>query len=92
MAQPSSEKYFFGRIAREQAEKVLKDTGLHEGLFLLRESMSVFGNYVLSIVHEGRYVHLDVCVCVRACVRACVCTDKHINNVCLCYMCIHDYA
>ncbi|KAK2171466.1 hypothetical protein NP493_1062g00054 [Ridgeia piscesae] len=57
MAQPSSEKYFFGRIAREQAEKVLKDTGLHEGLFLLRESMSVFGNYVLSIVHEGRIHH-----------------------------------
>lgn len=52
--QPSSEKYFFGRIAREVAEKALTDTGKTEGLFLLRESMSLFGNYVLSICHDGR--------------------------------------
>ena len=57
--QPSSEKFFFGRIAREQAEKALKTAGTGEGLFLLRESMGFFGNYVLSICHEGRYV---VCV------------------------------
>ena len=54
--QPSSEKFFFGRIAREQAEKALKNAGTGEGLFLLRESMGFFGNYVLSICHEGRYV------------------------------------
>ena len=83
MAQPSSEKYFFGRIAREQAEKVLTDTGLHEGLFLLRESMSLFGNYVLSIVHEGRYV---VWLCMYILVCVCVYLQIHKDNVCLCYI------
>ena len=50
---PSSEKYFFGRIPREDAEKFLEAAGRKEGLFLLREKVEI-GNYALSICHEKR--------------------------------------
>ncbi|KAK2150888.1 hypothetical protein LSH36_384g05024 [Paralvinella palmiformis] len=46
--------YFYGRIARDEAEKILHEKGCKEGLFLLRESMATAGNYVLSICHNGR--------------------------------------
>ena len=51
---PSSERYFFGRISRDEAEQFLKNAGCKEGLFLLREKVEI-GNYALSLCHETRY-------------------------------------
>ena len=53
---PTSVKYFFGRISRDEAENELNMRGCTEGLYLLRESMTTAGNYALSICHQGRYV------------------------------------
>ncbi len=53
---PSSTKYFYGRITRDEAEEILRLNGLREGLYLLRESMAVAGNYALSICHQQRWV------------------------------------
>jgi hypothetical protein len=56
----TSVNYFFGRISRDEAETALRDAGCHEGLFLLRESVAVAGNYVLSICHEGSVHHYSI--------------------------------
>ena len=53
---PTSVKYFFGRISRDEAESELTLRGCTEGLYLLRESMTTAGNYALSICHQGRCV------------------------------------
>ncbi len=53
---PTSVKYFFGRISRDEAETELNQRGCSEGLYLLRESMTTAGNYALSICHQGRSV------------------------------------
>ena len=47
-------RYFYGRISRDEAETALSNAGLGEGLYLLRESVAVAGNYVLSICHNGQ--------------------------------------
>jgi len=52
---PSSVNYFYGRISRDEAESVLRRNGCQEGLYLLRENISVAGNYALSICHQSRY-------------------------------------
>ena len=53
---PTSVRFFFGRISRDEAEVALNLRGCKEGLYLLRESMTTAGNYALSICHNGRYV------------------------------------
>ena len=57
---PSSTKYFYGRITRDEAEDILRHNGAYEGLYLLRESMTVAGNYALSICHQGRIHHYSI--------------------------------
>ena len=52
---PCSVNYFYGRISRDEAESILRRNGCQEGLYLLRENMSVAGNYALSICHQMRY-------------------------------------
>jgi len=52
---PSSVNYFYGRISRDEAEAVLRRGSCQEGLYLLRENMSIPGNYALSICHQSRY-------------------------------------
>jgi len=52
----SAVSYFFGRIAREEAEGILTKAGAREGLYLLRENVSHAGNYALSICHNGRLI------------------------------------
>ena len=60
---PSSQRYFFGRISRDEAEQFLKNAGCTEGLFLLREKVEI-GNYALSLCHENRYTAM---VCYKLC-------------------------
>jgi hypothetical protein len=53
---PSTVPYFYGRISRDEAELILQENGSKQGLYLLRENMTVAGNYALSICHQGRQV------------------------------------
>lgn len=48
--------FFYGRIIREEVEYFLRERGFEEGLFLLRESISLLGNYVISICYNNKYV------------------------------------
>jgi len=52
----SAVSYFYGRISRDEAEKILIKAGAQEGLFLLRENVANAGNYALSICHNSRYI------------------------------------
>ncbi|XP_069126053.1 tyrosine-protein kinase SYK-like isoform X1 [Argopecten irradians] len=57
---PSTVKYFYGRITREEAEDILKGHGLTEGLYLLRESIGVLGNFAISICHNRNIHHYAI--------------------------------
>lgn len=53
-ASAGSVNYFYGRISRDEAESILRRNGCKEGLYLLRENVSIPGNYALSICHQNR--------------------------------------
>ena len=46
--------------SRERAEEVLAAKGMAEGLFLVRESSTADGDFVLSVVHEGSVIHYQI--------------------------------
>lgn len=48
------EEWFHGRMNRKVAENLL----LHDGYFLVRESTTSIGQYVLSGLHDGHPKHL----------------------------------
>ncbi|XP_067008964.1 tyrosine-protein kinase Shark [Anabrus simplex] len=53
--------WFHGKIMREHAEQILRDEGsLSDGVFLVRESNTAAGDYVLSVLHEGEVVHYQI--------------------------------
>ncbi|KAG8596061.1 hypothetical protein GDO81_001721 [Engystomops pustulosus] len=52
--------YFFGNITREEAENYLKQGGLSDGLYLLRQSRSYLGGYALSVSHGRKYYHYTI--------------------------------
>uniref|UniRef100_A0A336M750 non-specific protein-tyrosine kinase n=1 Tax=Culicoides sonorensis TaxID=179676 RepID=A0A336M750_CULSO len=56
---PQENCYFHGKISREEAEKLLMQHGT-SGVFLVRESNTAAGDYVLSVLHEGTVVHYQI--------------------------------
>jgi len=60
MSDPSSCTWFHGRITRDLAEKSLANTSMVDGTYLLRESTSVIGSYVLSVVKDRKVVHYQI--------------------------------
>jgi len=48
----SKELWYHGRISRNDAEKLLVNKGNIEGSFLVRDSLSVTGEHILSISHS----------------------------------------
>ncbi|XP_053558363.1 tyrosine-protein kinase SYK isoform X2 [Bombina bombina] len=52
--------YFYGNITREEAEDYLKQGGLSDGLYLLRQSRSYLGGYALSVAHGRKYYHYTI--------------------------------
>ncbi|XP_070538021.1 tyrosine-protein kinase HTK16-like [Ptychodera flava] len=52
--------WFHGKITRDTAIHILKDNGMSEGLFLIRESATVEGDFVLSLVHNVQPQHFQI--------------------------------
>ena len=52
--------WFHGQMNRLEAEDVLKDHDFTEGLFLVRQSESAQGDFVLSVVHGNEVIHYQV--------------------------------
>lgn len=57
---PSTVPYFYGRITRDEAEEILKEHSLVEGMFLLRESINPLGNYAISLCHDKKVHHYSI--------------------------------
>lgn len=51
--------WFHGKLTRDDAEKLLKELNC-EGGFLVRESNTSPGEYVLTLLHEGEIVHYQI--------------------------------
>ena len=52
MTDLSKESWYHGRVSRVDAEKVLESHGSVEGSFLVRDSLTMTGEYVLSLCHQ----------------------------------------
>ena len=57
MGDLTDEAWYHGRISRADAERVLDNVRLQSGSFLVRDSLTTTGEYVLSLLHEGRKYH-----------------------------------
>ena len=60
MTDKSKRDWFHGAIDREDSESVLKDHGFTEGLFIVRESSTSIGDFVLSVVHDDDVIHYQI--------------------------------
>lgn len=52
--------WYHGRLTRLEAEDVLKTRGFTEGLYLVRDSCSASGDFVLSVVHASSVIHYQI--------------------------------
>ena len=60
MADKSTRDWFHGAMGREESEALLKENGFAEGLFLVRESSTSLGDFVLSVVHDTNVIHYQI--------------------------------
>lgn len=56
----ASRNWYHGLLTRSRAEEVLRANGFEEGLFLVRESSSAIGDFVLSVVHANDVIHYQI--------------------------------
>ena len=54
------DRWYHGNLSRVECEAVLKKNGFTEGLFVVRESQSASGDFVLSVVHAGEVIHYQI--------------------------------
>ncbi|XP_072227529.1 tyrosine-protein kinase SYK [Leuresthes tenuis] len=52
--------FFYGNITREEAEDYLRQAGMSNGLFLLRQSRNYLGGFALSVSNSGRCYHYTI--------------------------------
>ncbi|KAH8384584.1 hypothetical protein KR093_001801 [Drosophila rubida] len=52
-------KWFHGRLTREDADELLKQ-GCDDGTFLVRESSTATGDFVLSLLYQGEVCHYQI--------------------------------
>ncbi|KQK76130.1 tyrosine-protein kinase ZAP-70-like protein [Amazona aestiva] len=52
--------FYYGSIARAEAEEYLKLAGMSDGLFLLRQCLRSLGGYVLSMVCNLQFYHYAI--------------------------------
>lgn len=57
---PTTERWFHGHLSGKEAEKVLTEKGKN-GSYLVRESQSKPGDYVLSVRVEDKVTHVMIC-------------------------------
>jgi hypothetical protein len=57
---PSDKLYFYGRLLREEANRILEKKGTRDGLFLLRESVFEVGAYILSLCYSRAVQHYKI--------------------------------
>ncbi|XP_016053771.1 PREDICTED: growth factor receptor-bound protein 10 [Miniopterus natalensis] len=58
-----SQHWFHGRISREESHRIIKQQGLVDGLFLLRDSQSNPKAYVLTLCHHQKIKNFQILPC-----------------------------
>uniref|UniRef100_A0AAR2L036 Tyrosine-protein kinase n=1 Tax=Pygocentrus nattereri TaxID=42514 RepID=A0AAR2L036_PYGNA len=52
--------YFYGNITREDAEDYLRQAGMSDGLYLLRQSRNYLGGFALSVAYNRQCYHYTI--------------------------------
>lgn len=52
--------FFYGNITREESEHYLRQAGMSNGLFLLRQSRNYLGGFALSVAHSHQCYHYTI--------------------------------
>ncbi|XP_069784498.1 tyrosine-protein kinase SYK isoform X2 [Narcine bancroftii] len=52
--------YFYGSITRDEAESFLKQAGMADGLYLLRQSRNYLGGFALSVAYDNKCHHYTI--------------------------------
>ncbi|XP_070706921.1 tyrosine-protein kinase SYK isoform X2 [Pempheris klunzingeri] len=52
--------FFYGNITREDAEDYLRQAGMSNGSYLLRQSRNYLGGFALSVLYSGRCYHYTI--------------------------------
>ncbi|XP_030623716.1 tyrosine-protein kinase SYK [Chanos chanos] len=52
--------YFYGNITREEAEEYLRQGGMSDGLYLLRQSRNYLGGFALSVAYGRQCYHYTI--------------------------------
>ncbi|KAM3838022.1 tyrosine-protein kinase SYK-like [Diretmus argenteus] len=52
--------FFYGNITREEAEDYLRQGGMSNGLYLLRQSRNYLGGFALSVAHTHNCYHYTI--------------------------------
>lgn len=61
MSSPDENLFWFhGKISRERAEEILKEDNQEDGTFLVRESNTALGDFVLSVLFKGDVCHYQI--------------------------------
>ena len=55
-----TQHWFHGRISREESHRIIKQQGLVDGLFLLRDSQSNPKAFVLTLCHHKKIKHFQI--------------------------------
>lgn len=52
--------FFYGNITREEAEDYLRQAGMSDGLYLLRQSRNFLGGFALSVAYNRQCYHYTI--------------------------------
>ncbi|XP_066567482.1 tyrosine-protein kinase SYK isoform X4 [Amia ocellicauda] len=52
--------FFYGNITREDAEDYLRQAGMNDGLYLLRQSRNYLGGFALSVAYSRQCYHYTI--------------------------------
>ncbi|KAI8122408.1 Tyrosine-protein kinase shark [Lucilia cuprina] len=52
--------WFHGKVSREYAEELIRNEGGEDGAFLVRESNTAAGDFVLTLLYQGEVCHYQI--------------------------------
>ncbi|KAM7345659.1 SH2 ankyrin repeat kinase [Cochliomyia hominivorax] len=60
MSRDEKLSWYHGKISREYAEELIRNEGSEDGTFLVRESNTAAGDFVLTLMYQGEVCHYQI--------------------------------